>query len=140
MARKNSASLYIVALLLFLGGVGYLVYSGLSENSVYFLNVSEALAAPQEKLRTARLFGAVSENDLTPSQDGPGVTFRLVDKDNLGQTIMVRYRGAVPDTFKPGAEVIVEGGMTPDGVFAAKTLMTKCPSKYEKQNRESEKG
>ena len=140
MARKNSASLYIMALLLFLGGVGYLVYSGLSENSVYFLNVSEALAAPQDTLRTARLFGTVAENDLTPSQDGPGVTFRLVDKDNSGQTMMVRYRGAVPDTFKPGAEVIVEGGMMPDGLFAAKTLMTKCPSKYEKQNRESRKG
>ena len=140
MARKNSASLYIVALLLFLGGVGYLVYSGLSENSVYFLNVSEALASSQDKLKTARLFGTVAENDLTPSQDGPGVTFRLVDKDNIGQTMMVSYRGAVPDTFKPGAEVIVEGGMTPDGMFAAKTLMTKCPSKYEKQNRESGRG
>lgn len=140
MARKNSASLYIVALLLFLGGVGYLVYSGLSENSVYFLNVSEALASPRDKLKTARLFGTVAENDLVPASEGPGVTFRLVDKDTPDRTMMVRYRGAVPDTFKPGAEVIVEGGMAPDGMFAAKSLMTKCPSKYEKQNREGAQG
>ena len=46
----------------------------------------------------------------------------------------VSYRGAVPDTFKPGAEVIVEGGMS-DRHFAARTLMTKCPSKYQKENR-----
>ena len=46
----------------------------------------------------------------------------------------VSYRGAVPDTFKPGAEVIVEGGMA-GPQFAARTLMTKCPSKYQKENR-----
>ena len=136
MARKKNTSMYIAALLLFLGGMGYLVYSGFSENSVYFLNVGEALAAPQEKLKAARLFGTVAEQDLTPAEQGPGVTFRLVDKEQPGQTMMVRYRGAVPDTFKPGVEVIVEGGMGGDGQFAAKTLMTKCPSKYEKENRQ----
>jgi len=41
----------------------------------------------------------------------------------------------VPDTFKPGAEVIVEGRMEQGGAFNAKTLMTKCPSKYQKENR-----
>jgi cytochrome c-type biogenesis protein CcmE len=47
----------------------------------------------------------------------------------------VNYRGALPDTFEKGAEVIVEGRM--DGTaFTAKTLMTKCPSKYEKSNRD----
>ena len=136
MARKKNTSMYIAALLLFLGGMGYLVYSGLSENSVYFLNVSEALAAPKEKLKAARLFGTVAEQDIVPATGGPGVSFRLVDKDTPGQTLVVRYRGAVPDTFKAGAEVIVEGGMGGDGAFAAKTLMTKCPSKYEKENRQ----
>jgi mRNA degradation ribonuclease J1/J2 len=37
--------------------------------------------------------------------------------------------------FEKGAEVIVEGRME-GKVFMAKTLMTKCPSKYEKSNRE----
>ena len=47
----------------------------------------------------------------------------------------MRYSGAVPDAFKPGAEVIVEGGMDAGGGFTAKVLMTKCPSKYQKENR-----
>lgn len=136
MARKKNTSMYLAALLLFLGGMGYLLYSGFSENSVYFLNVGEALAAPQEKLKAARLFGTVSDQDLTPATQGNGVTFRMMDPEQKGKTMMVAYRGAVPDTFKPGAEVIVEGGMGKDGVFAAKTLMTKCPSKYEKENRQ----
>lgn len=135
MKNKKPASLYIAALLLFLSGVGYLVYSGLSENSVYFLNVSEALASPQEKLKAARLFGTVAEQGIQAPDSGPGVTFRMEDKDSPSQTMLVVYRGAVPDTFKAGVEVIVEGGMGADGSFTAKTLMTKCPSKYEKQNR-----
>ena len=135
MARKNQKSLYIVALVLFLSAVGYLMYSGLTENSVYFLNVSEALAAPREKLTTVRLFGTVAERDLAPLDGARGVHFRLEDKDNKAQTIVVRYKGAVPDTFKPGAEVIVEGGMEHGGAFNAKTLMTKCPSKYQKEKR-----
>ena len=54
MAKKSGKNVYLVALLLFLGGVGYLAYSGFSENSVYFLNVSEALATPSDKLKAAR--------------------------------------------------------------------------------------
>lgn len=133
--KKNTKTLYIAALILLLGGVGYLAFSGVSENSVYFLNVSEALAAPEAKQGTMRLFGTVAEKDLHTFADTPGVRFVLEDKDNKSQTMLVTYRGAVPDTFKPGAEVIVEGGLGNDNVFQAKTLMTKCPSKYEKENR-----
>ena len=137
MARKKNTSIYVAALLLFLGGVGYLAYSGFSENSVYFLNVAEAKAATPDKLTAARLFGTVASQGIEKHRNGPGVTFSLEDKDNASQTIMVSYSGAVPDTFKAGAEVIVEGGMGPEGRFAAKTLMAKCPSKYQKENRKS---
>jgi cytochrome c-type biogenesis protein CcmE len=135
MACKKNTGIYVVALLLFLSGVGYLAYSGFAENSVYFLNVAEAKAATPEKLTAARLFGTVAEVGLAPHSSGPGVDFRLVDKDNANQTIEVSYRGVVPDTFKAGAEVIVEGGMGPEGRFKAKTLLTKCPSKYQNENR-----
>ena len=46
MAKKKSLPIYALAFCLFLGGVGYMVWAGLSENTVYFLNVSEALAIP----------------------------------------------------------------------------------------------
>ena len=54
MPRKKNTCMYLVAALLFLGGLGYLVFSGLSENTVYFLNVSEARAATADKLQAAR--------------------------------------------------------------------------------------
>ena len=137
MARKNSTVLYVAAFLLFLGGVGFLAYTGFAENSVYFLNVAEARAATRDKLTAARIFGTVARDGIEKTAGAPGVSFRLEDKDNAAVILPVDYRGVVPDAFKPGAEVIVEGGMGTDGRFAAKVLMTKCPSKYQKENRTS---
>ncbi len=133
MAKNKSTAMYIVALLLFVGGAGFIAVSSLSANKVYFLNVSEALAAPAAELNAVRLFGTVGDEMERPD-NGLGVKFLLRDADAPGTTIWVNYKGAVPDTFERGAEVIVEGGMTASA-FEAKTLMTKCPSKYEKANR-----
>lgn len=131
--QRNNTKLYAIAFLLFAAGVGYLAYSGFAENSVYFLNVAEARAMQPEKLSAVRLFGTVAEKDL--EQGSLSANFLLEDKDNASLTIAVRYAGVVPDTFKVGAEVIVEGGMDASGHFSAKSLMTKCPSKYQKENR-----
>ena len=136
MSKKKNTPMYLVALCLFLGGLGYLLYAGLGENAAYFLNVSEALAMKPSDLAKARLFGTVAGEGVRRPDDAMGVSFLLVDKDQAGKTIRVDFRGAVPDTFKPGVEVIVEGGLNPaSGEFAANTLMTKCPSKYQKENR-----
>jgi cytochrome c-type biogenesis protein CcmE len=50
----------------------------------------------------------------------------------------VRYRGAVPDPFRDGREVIVSGELR-GGTFVAErdSLVTKCPSKFTKDRRES---
>lgn len=135
MGNKKNTLIYIAAFALFAIGAGYLCFAGLSENSVYFLNVSEARAATPDKLRQARLFGLVAQQGMDKKLNA--VNFNLADKDNALHVIPVVYRGAVPDTFKAGAEVIVEGGMGADGNFLANTLMTKCPSKYQKENRKN---
>lgn len=134
MARQKSLPVYAFALMLLTGAVGFMVWSGLSTNSVYFLNVSEALAVPSQELQAARLFGTVAGGEMTRPEDGLGVRFRLQDAEQPGLVVWVDYKGVVPDTFKPGAEVIVEGAMGRDS-FQARTLMTKCPSKYQKENR-----
>lgn len=135
-AKKNSKGLYVTALVLFVIGVGYLMFSGIASNSQYFLNVSEALAMPADKLHSVRMFGTVRGEGITRHEDGPGVSFILQDLESAGKTIQVVFKGAVPDTFKEGAEVIVEGKLHGEsGAFQAQTLMTKCPSKYQKENR-----
>ena len=57
--------------MLFLGGVGYLVASGVTKDSVYFLNVGEALATDAAQLKQARLFGNVAAEAIEPMQPGP---------------------------------------------------------------------
>ena len=134
--KKSSRTVYIVALALFMVGFGTLLMAGLKQNSIYFLNVSEALAMPAENIQQIRLFGTVAEDGLVYDPQHMGVRFMLADSDDASQRIPVQYRGVVPDLFEPGAEVILEGGyLVQDGVFNAKTLMTKCPSKYEAENR-----
>lgn len=134
MPKKNSKSLYLAALVLFLGGIGYLLFSGLSGGSVYFIDVSEALAMPPDKPQAVRLFGKVKAEGLAALEEGVGVRFQLEDKNNAAESLWVTYRGAVPDAFIPGAEVIVEGtylGGRPD--LEVRKLMTQCPSKYKKK-------
>ncbi len=133
----SNKKIYLVALFLFVFGIGYMVWSGISQNSVYFLNVSEALAMDKNELRAARLFGTVSKDNLEVVDGGREVSFRLIDAENQTHFIPVQYKGTIPDTFEIGVEVIVEGIMQDSG-FEAKTLMTKCPSKYEKSNREKQ--
>lgn len=129
---KKTTRLYVAAFVFFGAAIGWLCFAGFTEDSVYFLNVSEAKAAAPEKLKQARLFGVVADEALDQSMSR--VSFRLLDKDDPSLHIPVSYHGLVPDAFKPGAEVIVEGGMD-SGAFMAKTLMTKCPSKYQKESR-----
>jgi cytochrome c-type biogenesis protein CcmE len=59
-----------------------------------------------------------------------GLHFKLRDRDGTATT-RVEYRGSVPDLFKTGREVVVDGRMGVDAFVAVpNTLVTKCPSKY----------
>lgn len=133
--KKRQRWIMAGAVGLVLLGAIFLVISGLRQDSVYFLNVSEAMTVGPEKLKQARLFGKVDASGLEMKASSLGVRFRLQDKDNAAETLWVEYEGAVPDTFKPGVEVIVEGSMDSlRSVFMASTLLTKCPSKYQRKD------
>jgi cytochrome c-type biogenesis protein CcmE len=61
-----------------------------------------------------------------------GLRFRLRDVKGASlATVPVVYEGSVPDLFRVGRDVHVEGRMS-KGTFVAVpgTLVTKCPSKY----------
>jgi cytochrome c-type biogenesis protein CcmE len=48
-----------------------------------------------------------------------------------GVKVPVVYHGSVPDLFKVGRHIVIDGRLR-QGVFVAQrdTLVTKCPSKY----------
>ena len=64
-------------------------------------------------------------------RDDGALRFRVADRDGGGETLAVAYRGAVPDPFRGGREIILTGKVE-RGVFVGEpdTLVTKCPSKF----------
>ncbi|TME71578.1 MAG: cytochrome c maturation protein CcmE [Chloroflexi bacterium] len=113
--------------LVVVGCVGYLIFSASGGSAEYYLTVSE--------LRThthagdVRVAGVV-QNDVQKSDGGLHVTF--TEKDGTA-SMPVDYSGPLPDIFKPGITVVVEGKLGGDGVFHARTLLAKCPSRFSTQ-------
>jgi cytochrome c-type biogenesis protein CcmE len=61
-----------------------------------------------------------------------GLRFGLKDIGNGAATVVaVRYSGSVPDLFKVGRHIVVNGRLH-KGAFVADpgSMITKCPSKY----------
>lgn len=61
-----------------------------------------------------------------------GLRFRLKDIGHAAPArVAVLYRGSVPDQFKSGADLVVQGTLR-NGVFVAQrdSMITKCPDHY----------
>ncbi len=114
--------------------ITYLAYSGIQNAGLYYLTVSEIrnegiIAYGQ----SARVNGDVLDGSIQwDSQEG---TLRFVISDGENELPII-YRGVAPDTFRGGAEVVVEGKYAPGNIFEADKIMAKCPSKYEAQENE----
>ena len=79
------------------------------------------------------LVGTVVGKPAGDAHASGGLHFVLKDAkgSDTAARVPVRYAGTVPDLFRTGREVVVEGTLQ-NGTFVAKpgTLSTKCPSKY----------
>ena len=109
------------------GCVGYLILSASGGSAEYYLTVSELRT--QTHAGDVRVAGVV-QNDVQKSDGGLHVTF--TEKDGTA-SMPVDYSGPLPDIFKPGIMVVVEGKLGGDGVFHARTLLAKCPSRFSTQ-------
>jgi cytochrome c-type biogenesis protein CcmE len=60
-------------------------------------------------------------------------TFKVQERSG-GASVPVTYQGSVPDPFREGREVIVTVEKNAQGTFVGEhdTLITKCPSKFTK--------
>ena len=107
--------------------VGYLIFTASGGSSEYYVTVSELRSqAPAGDVRVA---GFV-QDDVKKSNGGLHVTF--TEKDATS-SMPVEYSGALPDIFQPGIMVVAEGRLGGDGVFHARTLLAKCPSRFSTQ-------
>lgn len=120
----STALKWSIPAVLIAGCVGYLIYSASGGTTEYYLTVSELRShATAGDVRVA----GVVQDDVQKS-DG-GLRVRFTEKDGTA-SMPVDYSGTLPDIFKPGITVVVEGQLAGDGVFHARTLLAKCPSRF----------
>lgn len=113
--------------------IGYLMFSGSTGNTAFFMTVPELQAQTQDLQGAAlRIAGKVTEDPIQWDVQKLSLAFTMGEGE---ARIPVRYKGVKPDMFQAGADVIVEGKIGPDGVLVANNLMTSCPSKYEEEKK-----
>ncbi|MGC1186435.1 MAG: cytochrome c maturation protein CcmE [Candidatus Acidiferrales bacterium] len=106
-----------------------LAWVGARDSKTYYHTISELSTLQGSALHARiRVGGDVAAGSIA-HRDG-GVDFVLTEQ---GQTLPVTYVGSdpLPDTFKDGAQCLVEGHQMADGHFVAETVQAKCASKYE---------
>ena len=108
--------------------VGYLAFAGVQSGWVQTLGVDQYLASPDQQSKRLRLCGKVGEEQLDIRKAQLAAKFLLKGEH---EAMPVAYKGTIPDMFKAGCDVIVEGKRDSAGTFQADVLITKCASKNE---------
>ena len=123
---------FIIAGMVVLGVIGYLTYAGIRDTKLYYLTPTEIADRGNDAYGEGiRLGGIVTDGSIEYDAKTFILTFQVTDNVN---SIPVVYKGVVPDTFKNGVEIVVEGIYTDGDVFEATALFPKCPSKYKPES------
>ena len=117
-----------IGIALVAAALSYLVYAGTKDNLVYYYEIDEVQAAAANIDGKIRISGDVVEGSIAKDAESREIRFAI---GGPAETIPVVYAGTVPDIFREGIQVVVEGRMGADGTFEAETLLAKCPSKYQ---------
>ena len=107
----------------------FVVYTALAGNGIAQLTPSTVAGHSGDVTLVGTVVGQPQIDDAYTKA---GMRFRLKDIGTANAArVPVVYHGSVPDLFKTGRHVVVEGTLR-SGVFVAKpgSLVTKCPSKY----------
>lgn len=105
----------------------FLLYTSIAGGGTPSLSPSELAGRTGDVSLAGLVIGPV-KGDAHAS----GLRFRLRDIEGAKKTtVAVSYKGSVPDLFRVGRHVVVDGQLV-GGVFVATpgTMVTKCPSKY----------
>jgi cytochrome c-type biogenesis protein CcmE len=109
----------------------FILYTSVAGAGTPQIQPSDFVAHTQQG--NVMLVGRVVGNATGDAHGAGGMHFVLRDAKGSNNTarMPVSYTGTVPDLFRKGREVVVEGTLR-NGTFVAKpgTLSTKCPSKY----------
>ena len=133
--KNKHKRLYFVSLLLvsFFIGCSVLIVN-LRDNLIYFYSPTEILMKEKGLNKKSRIGGLVEDSSIKRKLVSKGnkeveeINFRITDSEN---TVEIKYIGILPDLFKEGQGVIVEGFFIKDeNVFNAKKVLAKHDENY----------
>ncbi len=122
--KRKRLYIVLIALLCF-GGATALVLAALDDSLAFFYAPAEIAANPPGPEQAVRLGGLVEVGSVERS----GETVRFQITDNV-DSIPVTYTGVLPDLFREGQGVVVEGKLGQGGLFTAHTVLAKHDENY----------
>lgn len=118
----------LIGIIVIVGGITYLMVQVIQSSQAYYYSVDDLAAKNDEvKQHSLRLAGKVKPGSVEHNLQEITLNFILAGSK---AELPVKYKGAVPDNFTEGGEVVVQGRLTTTGIFQANQVMTKCESKY----------
>ncbi len=125
MKPRHKRALIIVAALLAIGVAAMLILNALNSNIALYVTPSEVAAGKAPQGQAFRIGGMVKEGSV--KRDGLTVHFEITD---LVKDIPVAYTGILPDLFKEGKGVVIQGRMNANGEFIASEVLAKHDENY----------
>ena len=125
MSRKRLRLYLVLASLVVLGIAAALVLRALKDEVVFFRSPSEIAKERPAEGQRLRLGGLVEAGSV--AKDGEIVTFLVSDLTN---TVKVSYRGLLPDLFREGQGVVIQGAFDAGGLFVASEVLAKHDETY----------
>ena len=126
MKPKNQRLVLIVAAAVAVLAAVLLAMWGLKDRAAYFYTPTDVAAGRAAEGTVMRLGGMVEKGSVKREADGVTIGFEVTDGEARAPVI---YRGIVPDLFREGSGVVVEGRMV-RGTFAADTILAKHDERY----------
>jgi len=128
VTRKRRRLWILVACGIGVGSASALTLSAFSSNLVFFVSPTQ-LAQQAPNGRMVRLGGLVAQGSVhRATVDGnPTATFAVTDG---AHSIKVTYVGILPDLFREGQGVVVEGVLQSGGMFHASDVLAKHDENY----------
>ncbi len=114
-----------------LAGGMTLILTALNENTQFFYNPADVLAAGFEPAsETFKIGGLVVDGSVTTR--GLTTTFDVSDFErDVDRRIAVSYTGQLPNLFREGQGVVVSGRMIGEAEFVATEVLAKHDEKYQ---------
>jgi cytochrome c-type biogenesis protein CcmE len=137
-SKHRGSPLFLIALLVFAGGIVALVLTSFKGAAVYSKTVDEAMRDRSALAgRRLRVDGNLVHGSLVRRDKPCEYRFAI---ERGGAQMRVRYaQCVVPDTFRDVPDVdigvTIEGKLTESGDFQATEIMAKCPAKYDLKKR-----